>query len=109
MTRKGSTELIGEILPDQIYRTTLAATIFGYAPSRARDLEKTGELPPSFPLSPKSKYRAWLGQQILDHRARMKELAEANAKALRERPKQPQPPALQPKVKKQKLRRPVQA
>jgi hypothetical protein len=33
----------------------------------------------------------------------MRELAEAKAKALRERPPQPQPPALQPKIKKQKL------
>jgi hypothetical protein len=109
MTRKAVIEPIGEIIPDQIYRTTLAPTIFGYGVNRARDLEKAGELPPSFPLSEFSKYRAWTGQQILDHRSRMKEIAEANAKALRERPKQQQPLALQPKIKKQKLRKPAQA
>jgi hypothetical protein len=104
MTRKPIIQSIGEILPDQIYRTTLAATIFGFAPQRARDLEKAGELPPSFPLSPSSRYRAWLGQQILEHRERMRELAEANAKALRDRPKQPQPDSL--KIKRTKLRPP---
>jgi hypothetical protein len=106
MTRKGSTELIGEILPDQIYRTTLATTIFGYAPQRARDLEKSGQLPQSFPLSPSSKFRAWTGAQILDHRARMRALAGQQAKAERERPPQPQPLALQRKIKKMKLRPP---
>jgi hypothetical protein len=108
MTRKAVIRPIGEIIPDQIYRTTLAATIFGYSANRARDLEKDGELPASFPLSPKSKYRAWLGSQILAHRARMQELAVQQAKALRDRPpQQPQPEALKPKIKKLKLRKPV--
>ena len=106
MTRKVSIESIGEILLDRIYRTTLAAMIFGYAPQRARDLEKSGQLPPSFPLSPSSKFRAWTGQQILDHRAEMRKLAEQKAKAERERSPQPQPAALQPKIKKLKLRPP---
>jgi hypothetical protein len=106
MTRKATVESIGAILPDQIYRTSLAPTIFGYGPQRARDLEKSGQLPLSSPLSPKSKYRAWTGQQILDHRAAMRKLAEETAKALRDRPKQEQPLALQPKVKKLKLRSP---
>jgi hypothetical protein len=108
MTRKVSIESIDEILPDRIYRTSLAEMVFGYAPQRARDLEKCGQLPPSFPLSPSSKFRAWTGQQILDHRAQMRKLAEANAKVERERPAQPQPQplALQPKIKKQKLRPP---
>jgi len=106
MTRKAVIESIGGIRADQIYRTNLAPTIFGYGVERARTLEKSGQLPPSFPLSASSKYRAWTGQQILDHRADMRELAEANAKALRERSPQAQPAALQPKIKKQKLRPP---
>jgi hypothetical protein len=109
MTRKATVESIGAILPDAIYRTSLAPTIFGYGPQRARDLEKSGQLPPSFPLSPKSKYRAWTGQQILDHRADMRKQAEETAKAVRDRPKQEQPKALQPKIKKLKLRKPARA
>jgi hypothetical protein len=105
MTRKVLViEAVGDIQPHRIYRTTLAPTIFGYAPQRARDLEMAGELPPSFPLSPSSKYRAWLGQDIINHRNRMRELSEANAKAKAARPKQEQPLAL--KIKKQKLRPP---
>jgi hypothetical protein len=44
MTRKKvSVELIGEILPDQIYRTTLSPAIFGYGKQRTDDLVRTGE------------------------------------------------------------------
>jgi hypothetical protein len=106
MTRKSSIEEIGEILPDRIYRTSQAATIFGYGPQRARDLEKSGDLPPSFPLSPASKFRAWTGAQILQHREEMRKLAAANLEVERKRAPEAQPPALQPKIKKMKLRAP---
>jgi hypothetical protein len=106
MTRKKvSVELIGEILPDQIYRTTLSPAIFGYGKQRTDDLVRTGELPTPFPLSPSSRFKAWTGEQIIAHRARMREIAAAQLKA--ERPPQPQPLALQPKIKKLKLRPPT--
>jgi hypothetical protein len=104
--RKVSTELIGEILPDQIYRTTLSPAIFGYGQQRVIDLVEMGELPVPFPLSPSSRFKAWTGQQIIDHRARMKELAAAQLEIERNRPAQPQSPALTAKIKKMKLRAP---
>jgi hypothetical protein len=110
MTTRKAVVSIGAIDPHAIYRTSLAPSIFGYGPQRARDLEKNGLLPPSFPLTESSKARVWTGAQVLEHRARMRELAEQQAKAERERPKtkQEQPVALQ-KIKKVKLRPPSKA
>jgi hypothetical protein len=108
--RKKQVELIGNIKPDQIYRTTLSPAIFGLGPQATVDKVKSGELPPSFPLSASSRFRAWTGQQILDHRANMmKAVAEEKALAAA-KDRQPQPAGLaaaQKKIKKQKLRPPA--
>jgi len=115
MTRKRRTERqwLGEIDPAGTYRTTLSEELFGLGPQARADKEKIGELPPSFPLSPSSRFKAWTGQQVLDHRARMKELAEEKAKAelaaAKDRPPTPQPKQLAAaqKIKKLKLRPPA--
>jgi hypothetical protein len=104
--RKGNTELIGEILPDAIYRTSQSPSIFGYGPQRTKELIRKQELPLPAPLTPSSRFEFWTGAQILAHRANMRKLAEEKAKAERNRPKQEQPKALQPKIKKLKLRPP---
>jgi hypothetical protein len=108
--RKGNVELIGKIQPDQSYRTTLSPAIFNLGPQATRDKIKNGELPRPFPLSPSSRFEAWTGQQILDHRARMQVLAEEKAAAERAAEKQPQPKALAQaaaKIRKIKLKPPV--
>jgi hypothetical protein len=92
--RKASTELIGEIQPDRIYRTTLSPAIFGYGPQATRDKIKSGELPTPFPLSASARFDAWTGKQILDHRARMQALAAEKAEDERAAEKKPQPSAL---------------
>jgi len=114
MTRKRRTvELIEEIRPDRVYRTTLSEELFGYGPQAAREKARNGELPLSFPLSPSSRFEVWTGQQVLDHRARMKELAEEKAKAefaaAKDQPPKPQPAGLAAaqKIKKVKLRPPA--
>lgn len=111
--RKNKVELIGNIKPDQIYRTTLSPAIFGLGPQATVDKVKSGELPPSFPLSASSRFRAWTGQQILDHRAEMQKLATEEAARAAAVAKD-QPPNSQPaglaaaqKIKKQKLRPPA--
>jgi hypothetical protein len=108
MTRRKSApmEMIEDIKPDRLYRTTLSNQIFGYGQQRTKDLIDAGELPLPFPLSPSSRYRGWLGAQIIEHRARMRELAAANLEIERTRAPQQQPLALQPKIKKLKLRSP---
>lgn len=104
-------EPIGTIQPDQIYRVNLSPQIFGYGPQATRDKIRNGELPLPHPLSPSARTEAWTGQQILDHRARMKALAEEKAKAelATDGTKQPQPPQLAAaqKIKKLKLRPPA--
>ena len=96
MTKRKVAESIGEIQSDRIYRTTLSPAIFGYGPQATRDKIRNGELPMPFPLSPTSRFEAWTGAQILEHRARMRALAEAKAKAIAEANKLPrsQPSAL---------------
>ena len=103
MTMKRRTERgqpLGEIDPAKIYRTTLSEELFGLGPQRIIDKVKSGELPPSFPITPSSRFRAWTGQQILDHRAKMQALV------IPLRP-QPQQFAAAQKIKKQKLRPPA--
>jgi ParB-like nuclease family protein len=95
-------QLIGEIQPDQVYRVDQSSAIFGYGPQSIRNKIKNGQLPQPAPLSASSRFLCWTGQQVLDHRAQMRELAEQRAKADRDRPVQPQPLALQPKIKKLK-------
>jgi hypothetical protein len=104
--RKEVIESIRAIIPDQIYRVTLSPAIFGLGSQATRDKIRTGELPLPAPLSPSSRFEAWTGQQILDHRAAMRKQAEEKAKTLRERPPQKQPPL---KIKKMKLRKPARA
>jgi hypothetical protein len=98
--RKLEVELIGDIQPDQIYRTTLSSTIFGYGPQATRDKIRNGDLPMPFPLSPTSRFEAWTGRQIIEHRAQMQALAAEKVKAIADnkRPR-PQPRALR-KMKK---------
>ena len=78
----------------------------GKSVKSAMHKEKRGELPKSFPLSPSSRYRAWTGQQVLDHRAKMQVLAAEQAVA-EKRPQPPQFAAAKQKIKKQKLHPPV--
>jgi predicted DNA-binding transcriptional regulator AlpA len=102
MTIKKGVETIDDIKPDHLYRVSRAAEIFGYGPQSIRDKIKSGELPQPFPLSASSRFEAWLGQDILDHRAHMRVLA---AKRLQQ-PAPSQPEQFKPKVKKVKLRPP---
>ena len=93
--RKIEAELNGDIQRDRIYRTTLSSAIFGYGPQATRDKIRNGELPMPFPLSPTSRFEAWTGSQIIEHRAQMQALAAEKAKAVTDnkRPR-PQPRAL---------------
>jgi hypothetical protein len=88
--RKIEVELIGDIQPDRIYRTTLSSAIFGYGPQATRDKIRSGDLPMPFPLSPTSRFEAWTGRQIIEHRAQMQALAAEKAKAIADS-KRPQP------------------
>jgi hypothetical protein len=96
--RKVEVALIGDIVPDRIYRTNLSPAIFGYGPQATKDKIESGELPPPFPLSETSRFKAWTGRQIIEHRAKMQALAAEKAAnkvitdSKRSRP-QPQPPA----------------
>ena len=105
--RKDDVQLI-DIVPDRIYRTTMSEELFGLGPQATADKIKNGELPMAFPLSESSRARAWTGQQILEHRARMRELAAKKLEVERARPKQEQPRELigKTKVRKAKLRPP---
>ena len=80
---KNISDQIGEILPDQIYRVSLSPAIFGYGSESTKAKIRSGELPPPFPLSPSSRFEAWTGRQILDHRARMSTLAAQRIEAER--------------------------
>ena len=80
--RKIEVEPIGDIQPDRIYRTTLSSAIFGYGPQATRNKIRNGELPMPFPLSPTSRFEAWTGRQIIEHRAQMQALAAEKAKAI---------------------------
>ena len=85
--RKDEVGLIEDIKPDQIYRTTMSQELFCLGPQATADKIKSGELPPPFPLSESSRARAWTGQQILDHRVKMRELAAVQLAAARAKPK----------------------
>jgi hypothetical protein len=108
--RKREIPLLEEIRPDQLYRTTLAPAIFSLGWQACKNKIRSGDLPRPFPLTPGSKYEAWTGQQILDHRRDMQALAEAKAVTDAARPRQSQPagfkkkPVPAPKIKKIKLR-----
>src|ERR1035441_2010476 len=93
MTRKrhAGRQRLGEIDPAGIYRTTLSEELFGVGQQATKDKEKTGELLPSFPLSASSRFRAWTGQQILDHLAKMQKLAAEQLEVKRAAADQPLP------------------
>jgi hypothetical protein len=108
--RKASAEEIGEIWPDRLYRVNLSPAIFGYGPQATREKIRNGELPVPFPLSLTSRFEAWTGEQILDHRATMRVFAVEKAEAARAAEKQPQPKHLAQaatKIRKTKLRPPL--
>jgi hypothetical protein len=110
--RKREIPLLGAINPDQLYRTTLAPAIFNLGWQACKNKIKSGDLPRPSPLTPGSKYEAWTGQQILDHRKDMQALAEQKAPVDAARPKQEQPVGFKraakaapaTKIKKTKLR-----
>jgi hypothetical protein len=102
--RKREIPLLEEIRPDQLYRTTLAPAIFSLGWQACKNQIKAGKLPRPFPLSEGSKYEAWSGRQILEHREKMQALAEQKAVTDAARPKQSQPAGFKKKVKKLKLR-----
>jgi hypothetical protein len=105
MTRpKGAVQLIGDIVPAQFYPITQSPAIFGVGWQSARDKIRAGELPRPFPLTPNSNREGWTGRQILEHRARMQEIAEQKAAADAAKPKREQPPGFKRKIKKTKLR-----
>jgi hypothetical protein len=91
--RKNVDQLIGEILPDQIYRVSLSPVLFGYGAQTTRDKIKRGELPRPFPLSVSARFEAWTGKQILEHRARMQALAARQLEGLRGAERKPKPRA----------------
>jgi hypothetical protein len=105
--------LIGDIQPGQSYRTTLSPVIFGVGWQSMKDKIKAGELPTPFRLSPSSRFEAWTGQQIIDHREKMQKIAVAELEAERAATAavQPQPKALADavKIRKQKLRPPAKS
>jgi predicted DNA-binding transcriptional regulator AlpA len=70
------------LVPDQIYRKSEAGPYFGYKPTQLDEKIKTGEIPKPIPLSLSGRATGWLGQQIIDHHAR---LIEAAANATRRR------------------------
>jgi hypothetical protein len=107
--RRKEIPLLEEIRPDQLYRTTLSPAIFNLGWQACANAVKAGKLPRPFPLTPGSRYQAWTGQQILDHRERMRILAEEKAAADAARPPQSQPAGFKKRVKKVKLRRPSAA
>jgi hypothetical protein len=100
--RKREIPILGAINPDQLYRTTLSVAIFNLGWQATKNKIKGGELPRPSPIFEGSKYEAWTGQQILDHRRDMRALAEQKAAIDAARPKQSQPAAF--KRKKLKLR-----
>jgi hypothetical protein len=111
MTRKRHAvrHMLGKIDPAGFYRTTLSEEIFGLGPQATADNEEAGDIPPSSPISPSSRFRGWYGQQILDHRANMQKLAAEQLEAKRAAADQLQPKALADavKIRKQKLRPPA--
>ena len=101
---------LSELSRDQIVRKKDGPFYFGYQPSAQETLIEAGELPLPFPLSANGRAQAWLGGQIIDHIARMRQLAAERAEAKRAIVKGPQPPqfaAAAQKIKKTKLRPPV--
>jgi hypothetical protein len=99
-------ELMGDIIPSKMYRTTLAPVLFGLGPQTLKAKILAGELPAPVPLTEGSRFEAWLGSQIIEHRERMKLVAEERVKALREAaaaPVQPAAPRKPVKTKKMKL------
>jgi predicted DNA-binding transcriptional regulator AlpA len=63
--------------PNQIIRKNEGRKYFGYGPTQTDEKIKSGELPPTFPLSDSGRAEAWTGQQILDHQAGRLRLAAA--------------------------------
>ena len=58
--------------PNRIFRECEARDIFGYSPSRLRELIKSGSIPAPVLLNPPpSRARGWYGWMINDHRARV--------------------------------------
>jgi hypothetical protein len=107
MTRRRKTvALIGDINPAQFYRTSNAPALFDLGWQATKNKILSGELPRPFPLNENSRIEGWLGSQILEHRARMRALAEERAATRAARPKQQQPKALKKKTKKVKLHAP---
>ncbi len=103
MTRpRKAVHLIGEISPGQFYRTSQSPALFDLGWQATKNKIRSGELPRPMPLNENSKIEGWLGSQIIEHRTRMRALAEERAATNAARPKQSQPAAL--KKKKVKLR-----
>jgi hypothetical protein len=103
--RRKDVPLLDTINPDQLYRTTLAPALFDLGWQACRNKIRSGELPRPLPLTADSKCEAWTGRQILEHRARMAEVAAERAQAEAVRAKQSQPAAFKKKIKKVKLRK----
>jgi hypothetical protein len=106
--RRKAVELLEIIHPDQLYRTTYSPAIFDLGWQAAKNKIRSGDLPRPMPLTPGSKFEAWTGRQILEHREKMRALAEAKAAADVARPVQKQPSGFKKKAKK-KLRPPQRA
>lgn len=104
--RRKDVALIEAINPDQLYGTQLAPAIFNLGWQACKNKIRLGQLPRPAPLNAGSKLEAWTGQQILDHRKDMRELAEAKAVIDAARPRQPQPKAFikKKRTEKKKLR-----
>jgi hypothetical protein len=106
MTRaRKEVALLEAIHPDQIYPTSLSPAIFSLGWQACRNRIKSGDLPRPSPIHEGSNREGWFGSQILEHREKMRKIAEERAAIDAARPKQQQPAAFKRKTKKMKLRR----
>jgi predicted DNA-binding transcriptional regulator AlpA len=65
-------EIHEELHPNQIVRKREGAKYFGYKRSQLDEKIKSGEIPPTFPLSKSGRAQAWTGRQIIEYqRARL--------------------------------------
>lgn len=70
-----------ELDPNQLVRQSEGKKYFGFGPTRLKELEEQGVIPPTFPFSPGARARGWTGLQINTYRRKLMAL---NAEQARE-------------------------
>jgi hypothetical protein len=78
MTKKKEAAQLRPLVPYEIYRKVEAGPYFGYKATQLDEQIKKGHIPKPILLSPGGRAKGWLGQQIIDHHARLMKAA-ANA------------------------------